>query len=59
MESELAREGTEPLSLHHIIEHVIHRLRYRQVDPFVTRCDTMANVQEVRLAPGSRAPPRS
>jgi len=43
-ESELAREGTQPVSLHHIIEHVIYRLRYRQVDPFVTRCDTMADL---------------
>jgi len=32
------------VSLHHIIEHVIYRLRYRQVDPFVTRCDTMADL---------------
>jgi ubiquinone/menaquinone biosynthesis C-methylase UbiE len=32
------------VSLHHIIEHVVHRLRYRQVDPFVTRCDTMADL---------------
>lgn len=44
LESELARKGTEPVSLHHVIEHAIHRLRYRQVDPFVTRCETMADL---------------
>jgi ubiquinone/menaquinone biosynthesis C-methylase UbiE len=43
-EPELAREGPQPVSLHHMIEHVIHRLRYRQVDPFVTRCETMADL---------------
>lgn len=32
------------MSLHNLVEHVIHRLRYRQVDPFVRVCDRMADL---------------
>lgn len=32
------------MALHDVVEHVIHRLRYRQVEPFVRPCRRMADI---------------
>src|SRR5262249_54970824 len=36
--------GAPAVSLHHIVENVVHRLRYRQVEPFVRQCNQMADL---------------
>src|SRR5262245_53655298 len=36
--------GAPPVSLHHVVENLIHRLRYRQVEPFVRPCNQMVDL---------------